>query len=63
MLCGDKEDQPETVSAVTTPMKLDTLRKSAIRSQDKRTIYNVYKFFNDISEQPKHFSNINVHIK
>jgi hypothetical protein len=42
------EDQPDTSSAVT-PVKLDRLRKSAIRSLNKITIYNVYKFFKDIS--------------
>jgi hypothetical protein len=57
------EDQPEMSSAVTTPVKLDRLRKSAIRSHNKRTIYNVYTFFKDISEQPEHFSNVNVHTK
>jgi hypothetical protein len=55
------EDQPEGSSAVTTPVKLGRLGKSDIRIQNKRTIYNVYKFFEDISEQPEHFSNINVH--
>jgi hypothetical protein len=54
LLCGDMEDQPETSSAVTTPVKLDKLRKSAIRSQNKRTIYNVCKFLKDISEQLGH---------
>jgi hypothetical protein len=63
LLYGDTEDQPEKSSAVTTPVKLDRLRKSAVRSQNKRTIYNVCKFFKYISEQPEHFSNINVHIK
>jgi hypothetical protein len=62
LLCGEK-DQPETSSAITTPVKLDRLKKSAIRSQNKRTIYNVCKFFKDISVQPEHFSNRNVHIK
>jgi hypothetical protein len=57
------EDQPETSSAVITPVKLERLRKSEIRSQNKRNIYNVYKFSKDISEQHEHFSNINVHIK
>jgi hypothetical protein len=37
--------------------------ESAIRSQNKRIIYNVHKFFKDIFEQPEHFSNINVHVK
>jgi hypothetical protein len=60
-MCGDMEDQADRSSAVTTPVKLDRSRKSDIRSQNKRTIYNVYKFFKDISEQPEHFSNINVH--
>jgi hypothetical protein len=56
------EDQPDRSSSVTTPVKLGRLGKSDIRSQNKRTIYNVYKFFKDISEQPEHFSNnINVH--
>jgi ribosomal protein L34 len=55
------EDQPDRSSAVTMPVKVDRLRKSDIRSQNKRTIYNVYKFFKDISEQPEPFSNINVH--
>jgi hypothetical protein len=55
------EDQPDRSSAVTTPVKLGRLGKSDIRSQNKRTIYNVYKFFKDISEEPEHFSNINVH--
>jgi hypothetical protein len=40
------EDEPETSSAVTTPVKLDRLRKSAIRSQNERIIYSVYKFLN-----------------
>jgi hypothetical protein len=39
------------------------LRKSAIESYNKGTIYNMYNFFKDISEWPEHFSNINVHIK
>jgi hypothetical protein len=55
------EDQPDRSSAVTTPVKLGRLEKSDIRSQNKRTIYNVYKFSKDISEQPEHLSNINVH--
>jgi hypothetical protein len=57
------EQQLETSLPVTTPVKLDRLRKSAVRSQNKRTIYNVYNFFKDISEQPEHFSDVNVHIK
>jgi hypothetical protein len=57
------EDQLETSSAVTTLVKLGRLRKSAIRSENKRTIYNVYKFFKDISDHPEHFSNMNVHTK
>jgi hypothetical protein len=36
--------------AVTTPVKLDRLRKSAIESYNKGTIYNMYNFFKDISE-------------
>jgi hypothetical protein len=48
-------------SAVTTPVKLGRLQKSDIRRQKARTIYNVYKFLKDISEQPEHFSTINVH--
>jgi hypothetical protein len=63
LLCGGMEDQPEMSLAVTTPVNLDRLGKSAIRSQNKRTIYYVYKFFKDISEQSEHFSDINVHIK
>jgi transposase len=55
------EDQPDRSSAVTTPVKVGRLGISDIRSQNKRTVYNVYKFFKDISEQPEHFSNINVH--
>jgi hypothetical protein len=55
------EDQPDRSSAVTTPVKLGRLGKSDIRSQNKRTIYNAYKFFKAICEQPEHFSNINVH--
>jgi hypothetical protein len=47
------EDQPDRSSAVTTPVKLGRLGKSDIRSQNKRTIYNVYKFFKNISEQPE----------
>lgn len=47
MLYGDMEDQPEMSSAVTPPMKLSRLKKAYIRSQNKRTIYNVYKFFKD----------------
>jgi hypothetical protein len=42
------QDQPETSLAV--PVKLGRLRKYDIRSQNKRTIYNVYKLFKDISE-------------
>jgi hypothetical protein len=61
LLCGDMEDQPDRSSAVTTTVRLGRLGKSDIRSQNKRTIYNVYKFFKDISEQPEHFGNINVH--
>jgi hypothetical protein len=57
------EDQPEMSLAVTTPVKLGRLEKSAIKSQNKRTIYNVCRFFKDTSEQHDHFSNINVHIK
>jgi hypothetical protein len=57
------EHQPETFSAVTTPVKMDRLRKSAIRSQNKRAIYNVYKFYKDISGQPENFNNINVRIR
>jgi hypothetical protein len=56
LLCGDMDDQLEMSSAVTSSMKLDILRKSTIRSQNKRTMYNVYNFFKDISEQPEHFS-------
>jgi hypothetical protein len=44
LLCDDTEEQPETSLAVITPVKLDRLRKAAIRRQNKRTIYNVYKF-------------------
>jgi hypothetical protein len=55
------EDQPDKSSAVTAPVKVGRLGKSDIRSQNKRAIYNVYKFFKDISEQPEHFSNINFH--
>jgi hypothetical protein len=51
LLCGDMDDQPETSLAVTTAVKLDRLRKCAIRNQNKRTIYNVYKFFKDISRK------------
>jgi hypothetical protein len=43
------EDQPEGSSAVTTPVKLGRLGKSDIRSQNKRSIYKVFKA---ISEQP-----------
>jgi hypothetical protein len=42
-------------------MKLGRFGKSDITSQNKRTIYNVYKFFRVFSEQPEHFSNINIH--
>jgi hypothetical protein len=55
------EDQPDRSSAVKTPVKLGRLGKSDIRSQNKRTIYNVYKFFKGISEQPEQFGNINIH--
>jgi hypothetical protein len=55
------EDQSDRSSAVTMPIKLGRLGKSDIRSQNKRTIYNVCKFFKDIFEQPEHFSNTNVH--
>jgi hypothetical protein len=61
LLCGDTEDTPKISAVVTTPMKLDRLQKSDIRSQNKRTVYNVHKFFKDIYEQPAHFSDINVH--
>jgi hypothetical protein len=44
LLCGDMEDQSEMSSAVRTPVNLGRLRKSAIRSPNKRTIYNVYNF-------------------
>lgn len=54
------EDQSETSSGLTKPAKLERFGRSDIRSQNKRIIYNVYKFFKDMSEQPKHFSNINV---
>jgi hypothetical protein len=56
LLFGDVLNQPETSTVITTPVKLDRLRKSAIRSQNKRTIYNVSKFFKDISEEPEHMS-------
>jgi hypothetical protein len=58
--CG-LEDQPDRSSAVTTPVELGRLGKFDIRSQNKRAIYNVYKFFKDICEQPEFFSNINIH--
>jgi hypothetical protein len=59
------EDQFETSSSVrpTTLARLGRLGKCDIRSQNERTIYTVYKFLKDISDQPKHFSNVNVHIK
>jgi hypothetical protein len=43
------EEQPEMSSAVTAPLKLDGLRINAIRSQNKRTIYEY------TSEQSEHF--------
>jgi hypothetical protein len=55
------EDQPETPSTVTAPDNWVRLRKCDIRSQNKRTIYNVYSFLKHISEQPEHFSDISVH--
>jgi hypothetical protein len=55
------EDQPDKSSTVTTPVKVGRLGISDIRSQNKRTIYNVYEFFKDSSEEPEHFSNINFH--
>jgi hypothetical protein len=47
------EDQPDRSSAITVPVKLGRSGKYDIKSQNKRTIYNVYKFFKDISEQPE----------
>jgi hypothetical protein len=55
LVCGDMEDQPDGSSAVTMPVKVGRLGKSDIKSHNKRTVYNVYKFFKDISEQPEHF--------
>jgi hypothetical protein len=49
LLCGDMEEQPEMSSAVTAPVKLGRLGKSAIKSQNKGTIYNAYKLFMNIS--------------
>jgi hypothetical protein len=37
-LSGDMEDQPEKSSALTTLLTLDRLIKSAIRSQNKRSM-------------------------
>jgi hypothetical protein len=37
------------------------LGKFDMRSQNKRSISNMYKFFKDISEQPGRFGNTNVH--
>jgi hypothetical protein len=54
-------DQAEMSSAITTPVKLGRLGNSDFRHQNKKTIYNVCKFFKDISQQPEYFSNINVH--
>jgi len=45
LLCGNMEDQPETTFALTTPVKWGRLGKSDIRNQNKRTIYNVYNYF------------------
>jgi hypothetical protein len=45
------KDEPGRSSAVTAPVKLDRLRKS--RSQNKRTVCNVHKFFKDISDHPE----------
>jgi hypothetical protein len=47
LLFGDMEVQPEMSSAVKTPEKLERLKKCVIRSQNKRTIYNVYKILKD----------------
>jgi hypothetical protein len=55
------EDQPEMFSALTTPVKQGRLEKSNIRNQNKRTIYNIYNFFKDISEQPEHLNNTSLH--
>jgi hypothetical protein len=63
LLCGDMKQQPETSLVVTAPVKLDRCRKSAIRSHNKRTIYNVHKFFNDISQQSECLSIVDIHIK
>jgi hypothetical protein len=63
VLCREMENQPQTSSVVRTPVKLVRLRKSAIRSKNKRTIYNMYNVFKDISGKPEHFSNINIHMK
>jgi hypothetical protein len=49
--------------AVTTQVKLGGLGKSAIRSWKKVTVFNVHKFFKDVSGQPEYFSNKNVRIK
>jgi hypothetical protein len=57
------EGQPATSTAVAATVKLDGLRKFAVRSQNKRTVYSVYEFFGDVSEKLHHFSNINVCIK
>jgi hypothetical protein len=56
--CGDMEDQSEMSSVVTAPVKWCILWKSDTINQNKWTIYNVYKFFKDIFEQPEHFGNI-----
>jgi hypothetical protein len=42
-------------------LKRGRLKKSDVRSRNKRSVYNLYKFFEGISHQRKHLSNINVH--
>jgi hypothetical protein len=57
------EDQPEMSSAVTTPVKVGILRKSAVRVQNKMTIYKVHGFFKHICKQPECFCNTYAYIK
>jgi hypothetical protein len=55
-LCGDMEDQPETSSALTIPVKRCRLGESDTRSRNKRTICKVYNFFQRHLWAPEHLS-------
>jgi hypothetical protein len=51
------EDQSKMSSAVTVPVKWGRMGKSTMKSQHRQTIYNVYKYFTAISDQPEHSGN------